>query len=247
MVTRSGRVSKQPERFSPQERITDDYSDEDYSDFSDDEDDVSSAVSYSTDEGRDYVVDGFVEPDDAPVDRTDDEWVPEEGAVEEEEETDESDAIEEDSETFTDDEEALKEAEEFKRNFREKDSIMARKDDVSETEEDVTDEEDDYSDLIEGEEDFTEEEGSDSDSEMDTDSEDEDAEDTESEDEESYEDLPIDPKESRKRVRKVLADKSDLSYLHELGVDPSETRNLRGVPMLPEMSLNDGENVDLTQ
>jgi len=242
MVTRSGRISKQPERFSPQERITDDYSDEDYSDYSED-DDVSSAVSYSTDEGREYVEDGFVERDDAPVDRTDDEWVPEEG---EEDATDE-DAIEEDSETFTDDEEALKEAEELKKNYREKESIVA--DGTEDSEEGFTDDEDDEddddmdeddSDLIEGDEGFTDED-------EDIESEDDDDDITDSED---FEDVPIDPKESRKRVQKALADKDNRAYLHELGVDPSETRNLGGVPMLEGMELNEGfldEPVDLTQ
>lgn len=249
MVTRSGRVSKQPERFSPQERITDDYSDDDYSDYSDESDDVSSAVSYSTDEGNEYVEDGFVERDDMPVDRTDDEWVPEDSTEGEEE-----DLTDADEETFTDDEEAMKEAEQLKKNYREMDNIVTVEDE-DEDEESFTDESDeDMSDasmddedsegLIEGEEDFTDEESED---EM---SEDEPEDDEMSEEsfDESDEEVPIDPKESRKRVRKALADKDDRSFLHELGVDPSETRNLRGVPMLPPMELNDGdEPVDLTQ
>jgi hypothetical protein len=246
MVTRSGRISKQPERFSPQERITDDYSDEDYSDFSDDDTDVSSAVSYSTDEGNEYVEDGFVERDEAPMDRTDDEWVPASG----DEEQTEDDAIDGEEETFTDDEDAMKEAEELKKNYREKDSIVAQEDPEEEgfSDEDDSDMEEDDSDLIEGEEDFTDEEEFD---DEETETEDEDDEESlsfDSEDE-SFQDVPIDPKESRKRVRKALGDKDDRTYLHELGVDPQETRNLGGVPMLPSMELNEGlsDEVDLTR
>jgi hypothetical protein len=77
--TRSGRVSKPPERFSPVENVTDDYSDGDYDDLDDeyDDDDESDESEEESDEEsddesdadengnlKDFVVDDDEESDD---------------------------------------------------------------------------------------------------------------------------------------------------------------------------------------
>jgi hypothetical protein len=56
--TRSGRVSKPPERYEPVEQVEDDYADEDYDSH---ESDVSSEISYDSDEDED---DGDDDADD---------------------------------------------------------------------------------------------------------------------------------------------------------------------------------------
>ncbi len=78
--TRSGRVSKPPERYEPVEQVEDDYADEDYDSQ---ESDVSSEISYDSDEedvdddeaDEDGNLDGFVVADksESDSDSTDDE------------------------------------------------------------------------------------------------------------------------------------------------------------------------------
>jgi hypothetical protein len=74
--TRSGRVSKPPERYEPVEQVEDDYASEDYD--TDEVSEVSSEVSYdeSEDEGEDDAdengnLDGFVVSDKSESDDSD--------------------------------------------------------------------------------------------------------------------------------------------------------------------------------
>ena len=73
--TRSGRVSKPPERYEPVEQVEDDYAAEDYD--TEESSDVSSEVSYDTedeladgedDADEDGNLDGFVVPDKSESD-----------------------------------------------------------------------------------------------------------------------------------------------------------------------------------
>ena len=72
--TRSGRVTKPPERYEPVEQVEDDYAAEDYD--TDESSDVSSEVSYDSDEEADFEddaddegnLDGFVVPDKSESD-----------------------------------------------------------------------------------------------------------------------------------------------------------------------------------
>ena len=52
-VTRSGRVSKKPERLDPEEAVEDDYSDDDDDDYSDDDEDVCETEDEDTDDDDD--------------------------------------------------------------------------------------------------------------------------------------------------------------------------------------------------
>lgn len=70
-TTRSGRVTKPPERYEPVEQVEDDYAPEDYDS---DESDVSSEVSYDEseiDEEGDDNLDGFVVSDKSESDEED--------------------------------------------------------------------------------------------------------------------------------------------------------------------------------
>jgi len=82
--TRSGRVSKPPQRYEPVEQVEDDYADEDYDSH---ESDVSSEISYDSDEDEDDAdddadddgnLDGFVVADksESDSDDTDDDGEP---------------------------------------------------------------------------------------------------------------------------------------------------------------------------
>ena len=68
VVTRSGRVSKKPELFEPQEEVEDDYTDDDDEDYSDDEDlcetDDEDEDSDEEDADENGNLDGFVVSDD---------------------------------------------------------------------------------------------------------------------------------------------------------------------------------------
>jgi len=71
--TRSGRVTKPPERYEPVEQVEDDYADDDYD--SSESSDISSEVSYDTEEeigdddaDDDGNLDGFVVPDKSESD-----------------------------------------------------------------------------------------------------------------------------------------------------------------------------------
>lgn len=71
--TRSGRVSKPPTRYEPVEQVEDDYADEDYDS---NESDISSQVSYDSeeeisDEDEEDDLDGFVVPDKSETSETD--------------------------------------------------------------------------------------------------------------------------------------------------------------------------------
>lgn len=52
-VTRSGRVSKKPERLDPEEIVDDDYSDEEDDDYSDDDEDLCETDDEDTDDDED--------------------------------------------------------------------------------------------------------------------------------------------------------------------------------------------------
>lgn len=81
--TRSGRVSKPPERYEPVEQVEDDYAPEDYD--TDESSDVSSEVSYDESEededleddaDEDGNLDGFVVPDKSESDSDDSDGKP---------------------------------------------------------------------------------------------------------------------------------------------------------------------------
>jgi hypothetical protein len=78
--TRSGRVSKPPTRYEPVEVVEDDYADDDYDD---DESEVSSNISYdSEEEGADdeaSSINEFVVEDSSESDKSDDEEKPSNG------------------------------------------------------------------------------------------------------------------------------------------------------------------------
>lgn len=65
-ITRSGRVSKKPERYEPKEIVEDDYSDSEYSDDDDDDDNVETDEETSEDEDTD--LEGFVVEDKSDSD-----------------------------------------------------------------------------------------------------------------------------------------------------------------------------------
>ena len=62
VVTRSGRVSKKPERYEPIEQVEDDYSDEEDDDYSDEEDLCETEDEDDADENGN--LDGFVVSDE---------------------------------------------------------------------------------------------------------------------------------------------------------------------------------------
>jgi hypothetical protein len=62
VVTRSGRVSKKPERYEPIEQVEDDYSDEEDEDYSDEEDLCETEDEDDADENGN--LDGFVVSDE---------------------------------------------------------------------------------------------------------------------------------------------------------------------------------------
>lgn len=77
--TRSGRVSKPPTRYEPVEVVEDDYADDDYDD---NESDVSSKISYDSEEEADddaSSINEFVVEDSSDSDKSDDEEKPSNG------------------------------------------------------------------------------------------------------------------------------------------------------------------------
>lgn len=64
VVTRSGRVSKKPERYEPIEQVEDDYSDEEDDDYSDDEDLCETEDEDEDDADENGNLDGFVVSDE---------------------------------------------------------------------------------------------------------------------------------------------------------------------------------------
>ena len=64
VVTRSGRVSKKPERYEPIEQVEDDYSDEEDDDYSDEEDLCETEDEDEDDADENGNLDGFVVSDE---------------------------------------------------------------------------------------------------------------------------------------------------------------------------------------
>ena len=64
VVTRSGRVSKKPERYEPIEQVEDDYSDEEDEDYSDEEDLCETEDEDEDDADENGNLDGFVVSDE---------------------------------------------------------------------------------------------------------------------------------------------------------------------------------------
>lgn len=88
MLSRSGRIIKKPERYEPNEKVEDDFSESDYDTEDDNGSDCSSIVTSECEDDDGEDLEGFIVPDDVEDEEYDENDDEEEDDDEEDEEDD---------------------------------------------------------------------------------------------------------------------------------------------------------------